>query len=157
MPRKKRATFKRDIEEDLKYHDKFVAKFVNQIMHEGKKGIAEKIVYDAFDLIQEKKKEEPLALFKKALDNIKPLMEVRSRRVGGANYQVPQEVRPERKLALGLKWLIQISRERGEKTMSERLAAEILDALENKGGAVRKREDTHKMAEANRAFAHYKW
>jgi len=157
MPRKKRATFKRDIEVDLKFHDKLISKLINQMMWQGKKGVSEHIVYEALGRIQEKKKEEPLVVFKKALDNVKPMMEVRSRRVGGANYQVPIEVRPERKMALSLKWLINAARSRAEKTMAERLAGEILDALENKGGAVKKREETHKMAEANRAFAHYKW
>jgi small subunit ribosomal protein S7 len=134
-----------------------VSKMINKIMQSGKKGVAERIVYGAFRLLEEKKKEEPLSIFKKALENLKPQMEVRSRRVGGANYQVPVEVRSERKLALGLKWLIAAAGERGEKTLRERLAMEILEALDKKGGAMRKKEETHKMAEANRAFAHYKW
>ncbi|OGQ03964.1 MAG: 30S ribosomal protein S7 [Deltaproteobacteria bacterium RIFCSPLOWO2_12_FULL_44_12] len=157
MPRKKRIAFKRDIKQDLKFSDKLVAKLINKMMWEGKKSLAERIIYGAFQLVKEKKGGEPLELFKKALDNIKPLMEVRSRRVGGANYQVPVEVRSERKLSLGLRWLVEATRGRGEKTMQERLATEIMEALENKGSAVKKREDTHKMAEANRAFAHYKW
>ncbi len=157
MPRKKRVAFKRNIESDLKYHDRLVAKLINKVMWEGKKAKAASIVYDAFDLVKSKKGQEPLDLFKKALENIKPAMEVRSRRVGGANYQVPAEVRPERRLSLGLRWLLEASRSRGEKDMQSKLAGEILDALENKGNAIKKREETHKMAEANRAFAHYKW
>ena len=148
---------RRTVAEDLKYHDKLVAKFINQIMWEGKKAKAASIVYGAFDRIKEKKGQEPLELFKKALENIKPTMEVRSRRVGGANYQVPIEVRPDRRLSLGLRWLIDATRSRGEKNMEAKLAAEIMDALENKGNAMKKKEETHRMAEANRAFAHYKW
>ncbi|MDO8526189.1 MAG: 30S ribosomal protein S7 [Deltaproteobacteria bacterium] len=157
MPRKKRVAFKRAVEEDLKFNDKLVAKLVNKIMWEGKKATAETIVYDAFDVMKEKKGQEPLEIYKKALENIKPVMEVRSRRVGGANYQVPVEVRVERKLSLGLRWLVEAARNRGEKTMHERLANELLEAFENRGNAVKKKEETHKMAEANRAFAHYKW
>ena len=157
MPRKKRVSLKRDVEEDLKFHDKVVSKLINHLLWEGQKKKAQSIVYDAFEIVKQKKGQEPLELFKKALENIKPVMEVRSRRVGGANYQVPVEVRTERKLSLGLKWLIEASRNRGEKTMSERLAIEILEALENRGAAMKKKEDTHKMAEANRAFAHYRW
>ena len=157
MPRKKRVSLRRVVAEDLKYHDKLVAKFINQIMWEGKKAKAASIVYGAFDTIKEKKGQEPLELFKKALENIKPTMEVRSRRVGGANYQVPVEVRPDRRLSLGLRWLIDATRSRGEKSMEAKLAAEIMDALESKGNAMKKKEETHRMAEANRAFAHYKW
>lgn len=157
MPRKKRKELIRKVAPDLKYKDGMVSKMINKVMKAGKKGVAERIVYGAFRLVEEKKKEEPLSLFKKALENLKPQMEVRSRRVGGANYQVPVEVRPERKLALSLKWLIDAAGERGEKTMRERLAMEILEALDKKGGALRKKEETQKMAEANRAFAHYKW
>ena len=157
MPRKKRVSLRRTVAEDLKYHDKLVAKFINQIMWEGKKAKAASIVYGAFDRIKEKKGQEPLELFKKALENIKPTMEVRSRRVGGANYQVPIEVRPDRRLSLGLRCLIDAPRSRGEKNMEAKLAAEIMDALENKGNAMKKKEETHRMAEANRAFAHYKW
>lgn len=157
MPRKKRKGLVRKIAPDLKYNDGMVAKMINKIMQAGKKGVSERIVYGAFQIIQEKKKEEPLSVFKKALENLKPQMEVRSRRVGGANYQVPVEVRSERKLALSLKWLIDAAKERSEKTMRERLALEILEVLDKKGGAMRKKEETHKMAEANRAFAHYKW
>lgn len=157
MPRKKRAQLRREVEKDLKFGDKLLTSLINKVMSQGKKGIAERIVYGALDIVKGKKTDEPLALFKKALENIKPLMEVRSRRVGGANYQVPTEVRPERKVSLGIKWLVEASLGRGEKTMAERLASEILEALENKGSAVRKREETHRMAEANRAFAHYRW
>lgn len=157
MPRKKRVGLKRKIGADVKYHDALVSRLINKVMWEGKKGIAEGIVYGAFGLLSDKKKEDPLVLFKKALDNIKPQMEVRSRRVGGANYQVPVEVRTDRKLSLGLKWLVESCRKRGEKTMREKLANEILEALESRGSAVKKREETHKMAEANRAFAHYRW
>ena len=157
MPRKKKIGLKRDIKEDLKFRDKLVAKLINKLTWEGKKFKATTIVYDAFDILKEKKGQDPLELFKKAVENIKPVMEVRSRRVGGANYQVPVEVRPERKMALGMRWLVEASRNRGEKTMQERLAFELLEALDNKGSAVKKREETHKMAEANRAFAHYRW
>lgn len=157
MPRKKRVGLKREVGEDQKFQDPLLAKLMNRLMWDGKKGLAERAVYQALDIIKQKKGEEPLALFKKALENIKPQMEVRSRRVGGANYQVPVEVRPGRKLSLGLKWFVEASRGRGEKTIQEKLAHEILEALENRGNAVKKREDTHKMAEANRAFAHYRW
>lgn len=157
MPRKKRASLKRDILPDPKYNDKLVAKLINMIMYGGKKSVASALVYDAFDALHQKKKDDPLKIFKQALDNIKPLVEVRSRRVGGANYQVPVEVRSDRKQSLGLRWLITASRERSEKTMAERLAGEVFDALENKGAAVKKREDTHRMAEANKAFAHFRW
>lgn len=157
MPRKKRVGLIREIEADLKFKDSLVTKLINKIMWDGRKGKAEKVVYDAFDLLKAKKNEEPLELFKKALENVKPQMEVRSRRVGGANYQVPVEVRFSRKLSLGLKWLVAAARNRKEKSMQERLAGEIFEALENRGSAVKKREDIHKMAEANRAFAHYRW
>jgi len=157
MPRKKRASLKRDILPDPKYHDQLVAKFVNSIMLQGKKAVAEQIVYDAFDIMQEKKNDDPVKIFKQALENIKPLVEVRSRRVGGATYQVPQDVRQDRRVALGLRWLIGAARDRGEHTMRERIAAELMDAVDNRGNAVKKREDTHKMAEANKAFAHFKW
>lgn len=157
MPRKKRADFKRDISADPKYGDVVISKFINALMWSGKKSTAESIVYGAFDILKEKKNEDPLETFRKALENIKPVVEVRSRRVGGATYQVPSEVRSDRRQSLGFRWLIQAARERGEKTMGERLAAEVLDALENRGAAIKKREDTHKMAEANKAFAHYKW
>lgn len=157
MPRKKRASLKRDVIPDPKYSDTLVSKFVSTIMWSGKKSIAEGIVYGAFDALQEKKGDDPVKLFKQALENIKPVVEVRSRRVGGATYQVPTEVRNDRRISLGLRWLIGAARDRREKTMRDRIAAELLDALENKGSAVKKREDTHKMAEANKAFAHYRW
>ena len=157
MPRKKRASLKREVLPDPKFGDELVAKFVNTLLWSGKKSTAEHIIYTAFDALQEKKHDDPVKLFKQALENIKPLIEVRSRRVGGATYQVPQEVRNDRRISLGLRWLINASRERHERTMQERITAELLEALENKGAAVKKREDTHKMAEANKAFAHYRW
>lgn len=157
MPRKKRKSFSRAKEPDLKYGDPLVTRLIGRLMWRGKRGVAEKIVYQALASLKEKRGEDPLPVFKKAMENIKPQMEVRSRRVGGANYQIPMEVHPERKLSLGLRWLVDSSRGRGEKTMAGRLAMEILEALENKGGAVRKKEETHRMAEANRAFAHYRW
>lgn len=149
---------KRKINPDPKFKDKLIAKFVNKLMWGGKKGTAEHVFYKSLDLIQNKTgTEDPLKVFKQALENIKPLLEVRSRRVGGANYQVPVEVKAERRIHLGMKWLIGASRSRGERSMEERLAAEVLEAVDNKGGAIKKREDVHKMAEANRAFAHYRW
>ncbi len=157
MPRKKRAKLTREILPDPKYNDQVVAKFINTIMWCGQKATAEHIVYGAFDILKEKKNDDPLKIFRQALENIKPIIEVRSRRVGGATYQVPVEVRSDRRISLGFRWLLGAARDRGEKTMEERLAAEILEALENKGSAIKKREDTHKMAEANKAFAHYRW
>lgn len=157
MPRRKRASLKREIEADPKYSDKLIAMFINKIMYDGKKSTAEKIVYSTLDILQETKKDDPVKIFKQALENIKPLVEVRSRRVGGANYQVPTEVRSDRKISLGLRWLLTAARARGEKTMHARLAGELSEALENKGSAVKKREDVHKMAEANKAFAHFKF
>lgn len=157
MPRKKRGSLKRKINADPKYGDDLVAKFINTILWDGKKSTAEKIVYGAFDVLQEKKHDDPVKVFKQAMENIKPMVEVRSRRVGGATYQVPCEVRYDRRISLGLRWVITAARNRGERTMKDRVAAELLDALENRGTAVKKREDTHKMAEANKAFAHYKW
>lgn len=157
MPRKKRASLKRKVSPDPKFGDELVAKFINTLLWSGKKSAAERSVYGAFDVLQEKKGDDPVKVFKQALENIKPLVEVRSRRVGGATYQVPQEVRLDRKISLGLRWLIGAARARKEHTMRDRLAAELLEALENKGAAVKKREDTHKMAEANKAFAHYRW
>lgn len=148
---------KRKILPDPKFHDKLISKFVNKVMLRGKKSTAESIVYGSFDIIQGKLNDDPLKLFKQALENIKPVVEVRSRRVGGATYQVPMEVRPERRISLGLRWLVDYARERGERTMADRLAAEIMDALNNRGAAVKKRDDVHKMAEANKAFAHYRW
>ncbi len=156
MPRRREVP-KRKITPDPKYRDKLVAKFTNTLMLGGKKSTAEGILYGAFDIISSRFKEDPLEVFRKALDNVKPKLEVKSRRVGGANYQVPVEVRPERRVALGMRWLVQYSRARGEKTMRERLAAELVDAAQLRGSAVKKRDDTHKMADANKAFAHYRW
>ncbi|MBQ4334207.1 MAG: 30S ribosomal protein S7 [Myxococcaceae bacterium] len=156
MPRR-REVQKRKILPDPKYQDRLVTKFVNNLMRRGKRSTAEAICYGALDLIAERTKDEPLKVFKKALENIKPIIEVKSRRVGGATYQVPVEVRQDRRVALGMRWLIRYSKARGEKTMREKLAGEVLDAANNRGNAVKKREDTHKMAEANKAFAHYRW
>ncbi|MDD2377377.1 MAG: 30S ribosomal protein S7 [Bacilli bacterium] len=154
--RKRRAT-KRDVLADPIYSSKLVTKLVNRLMLDGKKGVAQTILYDAFDIVKEKTKEEPLEVFEKALENIKPALEVKSRRVGGANYQVPIEVRSDRSQALGLRWLVQYARLRGGHSMAENLANEIIDASNGVGAAVKKREDTHRMAEANKAFAHYRW
>lgn len=148
---------KRDVLPDSVYNDKIVTRLINNIMLDGKKGVAQKIVYDAFDIISEKTGKEPLEVFNQAMENIMPVLEVKARRVGGATYQVPMEVRPERRLTLGLRWLTLYSRARSERTMSERLAAELMDATNNVGASVKKREETHKMAEANKAFAHYRW
>ena len=148
---------KREVLPDPLYGSTVVTRLINNIMLDGKKGVAQKIVYGAFDIVKEKTGKEPLDAFKEALDNIMPVLEVKARRVGGATYQVPMEVRPERKQTLGLRWLTLYSRQRSEKTMKERLAAEIMDAINGTGSAVKKREDTHKMAEANKAFAHYRW
>ncbi|RMG21736.1 MAG: 30S ribosomal protein S7 [Deltaproteobacteria bacterium] len=156
MPRR-REVQKRQIIPDPKYGDRLVAKFILSLMRDGKKSVAERICYGAFDLIEQRTSEDPIRVFKKALDNTKPVVEVKSRRVGGANYQVPVEVRPERRVALAMRWLKQYARERGEKTMVERLAGELIDAANNRGNAVRKREETHRMAEANKAFSHYRW
>src|SRR5215210_1225525 len=156
MSRRHRAE-KREIIPDPKYGDIVVTKFMNSVMYDGKKSAAESIVYGALDSIQVKAKQDPLAVFKQALDNVAPQIEVRSRRVGGATYQVPVEVRTSRRQALAIRWLIAAARDRNEKTMTERLSAELLDASNNRGNAVKKREDTHRMAEANRAFAHYRW
>lgn len=156
MPRKGHVP-KRDVLADPIYNDKVVAKLVNNIMLDGKKGVAQKICYEAFDIIKEKTGKDPLEVFEQALNNIMPVLEVKARRVGGATYQVPMEVRPERRQALGLRWLVNYSRTRGEKTMKERLAGELMDATNNLGSAYKKKEDTHKMAEANKAFAHYRW
>ena len=156
MPRR-REVQKRKILPDPKYQDRLVTKFINNLMRKGKRSTAEAIIYGAMEIVQEKGKDEALKLFKKALENIKPVLEVKSRRVGGATYQVPVEVRQDRRVALGMRWLINYSKDRGEKTMREKLAGEILDAANNRGNAVKKREDTHKMAEANKAFAHYRW
>ena len=149
---------KRDVLPDPKYNDKLITKFVNTIMSDGKKSVAEGIVYRVFDRLKEKTKEDPLRIFKKALDNVRPMLEVKSRRVGGATYQVPQEVRPQRKISLALRWIATYAKARGaEKTMVEKLTSELIDAANSKGGAVKKREDAHKMAEAKRAFANYIW
>ena len=156
MPRRGNIA-KRDVLADPIYNSKLVTKLVNSIMLDGKKGVAQKIVYDAFDIVAEKTGNDPLETFEKAMENIMPLLEVKARRVGGATYQVPMEVRSERRQTLGLRWLTTYSRNRNEKTMRERLAAEIMDAANGNGGACKKREDTHKMADANRAFAHYRW
>jgi small subunit ribosomal protein S7 len=156
MPRR-RVVEKRKILADPKYQDRLVAKFINDLMRQGKKSTAEQICYGAFEQVEAKLKDDPLKVFKKALDNVKPVVEVKSRRVGGATYQVPVEVRQDRRVALAMRWLIEYSRGRGEKTMTEKLAGEIMDAASNRGNAVKKREDTHKMAEANKAFAHYRW
>ncbi len=156
MPRR-RDVPKRKIIPDPKYRDKLVTKFTNSLMLQGKKSTAEGILYGAFDIIGTRFKEDPLEVFRKALDNVKPKLEVKSRRVGGATYQVPVEVRPERRVALAMRWLVSYARARGEKTMRERLAAELVDAAQLRGNSVKKKEDTHKMADANKAFAHYRW
>lgn len=156
MPRKGHIS-RRYVMPDPLYNDKVVTKLINQVMLDGKKGISQNIVYGAFDYIKEQTGEEPLEVFYKAMNNIMPVLEVKGRRIGGATYQVPIEVRPERRETLALRWLVRYSRTRGEKTMTERLAKEILDASNNTGASVRKKEETHKMAEANKAFAHYRW
>jgi small subunit ribosomal protein S7 len=156
MSRRHRAE-KREILPDPKFGNAVVTKFMNSIMYAGKKSVAESIVYGAFEIIEGKTKQSPLGVFEQALDNVMPSIEVRSRRVGGATYQVPVEVRNERRQALGIRWIIIAARERNEKTMTERLSAELLDASNSRGNAVKKREDTHRMAEANRAFSHYRW
>ena len=156
MPRKGEVK-RRDILADPKYHDRMVTKFINSMMHDGKKSLTERIFYRSLDLVAERGKEDALAIFKRALDQVKPLVEVRSRRVGGATYQVPVEVRPQRRISLAMRWIVQNSRARPEKSMIERLAGEILDAANSRGGAIKKKEDTHRMAEANKAFAHYRW
>ena len=156
MSRRHRAE-KREIIPDAKFGDIVVTKFMNSIMHHGKKSVAEQIVYGALDIVEGKLKTDPLPVFKQALDNVAPAIEVRSRRVGGATYQVPVEVRNERRQALAIRWLIQAARARNDKTMIDRLSGEFIDASNNRGNAVKKREDTHRMAEANRAFSHYRW
>jgi small subunit ribosomal protein S7 len=148
---------KREVIPDAKYHDVILAKFMNSIMYDGKKSSAEQIVYGAFDIIEGKLKSDPLPIFKQALENVAPAIEVRSRRVGGATYQVPVEVRTERRQALAIRWIISAARDRNDKTMVDRLSSELMDAANNRGNAVKKREDTHRMAEANRAFSHYRW
>ena len=156
MPRRGN-TAKRDVLADPLYNSKMVTRLINSIMLDGKKGVAQKIVYDAFNIVQEKSGNDPLEMFEKAMENIMPSLEVKARRVGGSTYQVPMEVRPERRQTLGLRWLTAYARTRGEKTIAERLAGEIMDAANNTGSAVKKREDTHKMAESNKAFAHFRW
>lgn len=156
MPRRGNIA-KRDVLEDAVYHSKLVTRLINNIMLDGKKGVAQKIVYDAFEIVKTKTDREPLEVFEQAMENIMPLLEVKARRMGGATYQVPMEVRPDRRQTLGLRWITKYSRLRSEKTMKERLAGEIIDAVNGTGGSVKKREDTHKMAEANKAFAHYRW
>ena len=148
---------KRDVLPDPLYKSKVVTKLINQIMYDGQKGVAQRIVYDAFDIINEKTGREAIEVFNQAMENIMPLLETKARRVGGSNYQVPIEVRPDRRQTLGLRWLVTFTRKRSERTMCERLAAEIMDAANNTGASVKKREDVHKMAEANKAFAHYRW
>ena len=156
MPRKGKVP-KREVLPDPVYSSKVVAKLINKVMLDGKKGTSQRIVYGAFDMIKEKTDQNPLEVFEKAMANVMPVLEVKARRVGGANYQVPMEVRADRRETLGLRWLVKYSRLRGEKGMTEKLAKEIMDAANNTGATVKKREDTHKMAEANRAFAHYRW
>ena len=156
MPRRGRIT-KRDVLPDPLYNSKLVTRLINNIMYDGKKGVAQKIVYGAFDIVKEKTGNDPLESFENAMENVMPVLEVKARRVGGATYQVPMEVRPDRRQTLGLRWITTYARSRSERTMRERLAGEILDALNSTGGAFKKREDTHKMAEANKAFAHYRW
>ena len=154
---RRHAAEKREVLPDAKYGDRVLTKFMNNLMIDGKKSVAESIVYNAMDRVEQRVKRSPIEIFTEALDNIKPAVEVRSRRVGGATYQVPVEVRPERREALAIRWLIDASRKRGENTMEERLAGELLDAVNGRGTAVKKREDTHKMADANKAFSHYRW
>jgi small subunit ribosomal protein S7 len=156
MPRRGQIA-KRDVLPDPLYNSKLVTRLINNIMLDGKKGVAQKIVYDAFDIVKEKTGNDPLEVFQGAMENVMPLLEVKARRVGGSTYQVPMEVRPERRTTLGLRWITTYSRQRSERTMKERLAAEIMDANNQTGSAYKKREDTHKMAEANKAFAHYRY
>ncbi|MDW7656459.1 MAG: 30S ribosomal protein S7 [Bacillota bacterium] len=156
MPRKGHVPT-RDVLPDPIYHDVRVTKLINNIMLDGKKGVAQKICYGAFDMIKEKTGNEPIEVFNKALENVMPMLEVKARRVGGANYQVPIEVRPERRQTLGLRWIVSMAKNRGERTMRERLANELIDAFNSTGGAFKKKEDMHRMADANRAFAHYRW
>ena len=156
MPRRGRIT-KRDVLPDPLYGSKLVTKLINNVMYDGKKGVAQTIVYDAFKIVEEKLGQDPLEVFQQALENVMPVLEVKARRVGGATYQVPMEIRPERRQTLGLRWITLYSRKRGEKTMVDRLAGEILDALNNAGGACKRKDEMHKMAEANKAFSHFKW
>lgn len=156
MPRRREVP-KREILPDPVYGSQLLSKFTNVLMREGKKSVAQRIVYDALETVRQRSGDEPLKVFKRAIENVKPAVEVKSRRVGGSTYQVPVEVNPGRRLALSIRWIIQSAAKRGEKTMRARLAGELLDAAENRGGAIKKREDTHRMAEANKAFAHYRW
>ncbi|MBW1722649.1 MAG: 30S ribosomal protein S7 [Deltaproteobacteria bacterium] len=156
MPRK-RTVIKRRIMPDPVYKSELAAKFINSLMKEGKKSVAQSILYSAFDLIRERTKEDPLSVFHKALNNVKPVVEVKSRRVGGSTYQVPTEVRPSRSQALSIRWIISFARARGEKSMAAKLAGELMDAANGRGASIKKKEDTHRMAEANKAFAHYRW
>ena len=156
MPRRREVP-KRDILPDPKYGSKLVTKFINNVMRKGKKSVAEQILYESFDIIAKRTKQDPLEVFKKALDNVKPVLEVKSRRVGGSTYQVPVEVRSSRRTALAIRWLIGYSQQRSEKSMTHKLAGELMDAANNRGASVKKKEDTHRMAEANKAFAHYRW
>ena len=156
MPRRGNIA-KRDVLPDPLYNSKLVTRLINSVMYDGKKGVAQKSVYDAFEIVKEKTGKDPLEAFEAAMENIMPVLEVKARRVGGATYQVPMEVRPERRETLGLRWVTLYARNRSERTMKERLAGEIMDAINEQGGAFKKREDTHKMAEANKAFAHYRW
>ena len=156
MPRRREVP-KRSVLADPKYNNRLVGKFINVVMKKGKKSVAQSIVYRAFDIIQDRTKEAPLVLFEKAMENVKPVIEVKSRRVGGATYQVPMEVKASRRTALGIRWLITYASSRPEKDMANKLAGELIDAADKRGAAVKKREDTHKMAEANKAFAHYRW
>ena len=154
---RRNAAVKRDVLPDPIYGSKVVTKFINQIMYDGKRGLAQRIVYDAFDQIKEKTNEEPLSVFEKALENVMPVLEVKSRRVGGATYQVPMEVRAERRQTLGIRWIVTFARKRNEKTMAEKVANELMDAANNMGGAFKKKEEVHRMAESNKAFATYRW
>jgi small subunit ribosomal protein S7 len=156
MPRK-RVIAKRDVIPDPKYNSQLVAKFTNCLMKKGKKSVAQSIIYGAFDIIEQKTKEDPLSVFRKAVENVKPVVEVKSRRVGGSTYQVPTEVRPTRRQALSLRWIISFASERGEKSMAAKLAGELIDAANRRGSSIKKKDDTHRMAEANKAFAHYRW
>ena len=156
MPRRSGVP-KRDVLPDAIYNSKVVTKLINQVMQDGEKGVAQKIVYGAFDTVKEKMNQSPDEVFMKALENVMPTLEVKARRIGGSNYQVPLEIRPERRQTLGIRWIVMFARKRGEKTMIERLSAELMDAYNNAGGAVKKKEDTHRMAEANKAYAHYRF
>ena len=156
MPRRREVP-KRDVIPDAKHNNKLVSKFINCIMRDGKKSTAQSLLYDAFGIMKEKSKETPLKIFEQAVDNVRPLIEVKSRRVGGSTYQVPTEIRPSRRTALGIRWIIGYARQRPEKGMAKKLAAELMDAANNRGASVKKKEDTHKMAEANKAFAHFRW